>query len=87
MSIVTFDTHRFVISLQKSGFTTEQAEGINNALNEALQTADVATKADLKNAVSEIKSDNADQRTKIVQWLAGLMIAQAAVISALVKLI
>lgn len=87
MSIITFDTHRFVINLQKSGFTTEQAEGINNALNEALQTADVATKADLKNAVSEIKSDNADQRTKIVQWLAGLMIGQAAVITALVKLI
>jgi len=87
MSILTFDTHRFVIGLQKSGFTTEQAEGINNALNEALQTADVATKADLKNAVSEIKADAADQRTKIVQWLAALMIAQAAAIAALVKLI
>lgn len=31
MTILTFDTHRFVIGLQKSGFTTEQAEGINNA--------------------------------------------------------
>lgn len=87
MSILTFDTHRFVISLQKSGFTTEQAEGINNALNEALQTADVATKADLKTAVSDIKADAADQRTKIVQWLAALLIAQAAGIAALVKLL
>lgn len=87
MTILTFDTHRFVISLQKSGFTTEQAEGINNALNEALQTADVATKADLKTAVSDIKADAADQRTKIVQWLAALLIAQAAGIAALVKLL
>lgn len=87
MASLTFDTHRFVISLQKSGFTTEQAEGINNALNEALQTADVATKADLQTAVSDIKADAADQRTKIVQWLAALLIAQAAGIAALVKLL
>lgn len=59
----------------------------SNALNDALQTADVCTKADLKSAVSEIKEDAADQRTKIVQWLAALMIGQAAVIAALVKLI
>lgn len=87
MATLTFDTHRFVMNLQKSGFTTEQAEGINNALNEALQTADVTTKADLQTAVSDIKADAADQRTKIVQWLAALLIAQAAGIAALVKLL
>jgi acyl-CoA reductase-like NAD-dependent aldehyde dehydrogenase len=87
MTILTFDTHRFVIELQKSGFSTEQAEGINNALGTALQTADVATKSDLRNAINEIKADAADQRTKIIQWLAALMIGQAAAITALMKML
>ncbi|MEN9481581.1 MAG: hypothetical protein RLZZ298_2976, partial [Pseudomonadota bacterium] len=42
---------------------------------------------DLEALGKELKADAADQRTKIVQWLAALMIAQAAAIAALVKLL
>lgn len=87
MASMTFDTHRFVISLQKSGFSTEQAEGINNALNEALQTADVATKGDIREMEARIEAKMEAATASIIKWLAGLMIAQGAAIAALVKLL
>lgn len=48
MSTLTFDTHQFVKKLEQRGFTSDQAEGINDALKDALTVAEVATKHDLK---------------------------------------
>jgi hypothetical protein len=63
MSILTSDTYRFVIEFQKSGFAIGQAKGINSVFNLAIQTGEVETKHDIKEAVSEIKADAAEQRT------------------------
>ena len=48
MSTVTFDTHQLVKELKAKGFSDDQAEGINDALKNALTVAEVATRRDLK---------------------------------------
>ncbi|MFZ4539466.1 hypothetical protein [Propionivibrio sp.] len=48
MSTITFDTHQLVKELKANGFSDDQAEGINDALKNALNVADVATRRGLK---------------------------------------
>ncbi|MFZ4536066.1 hypothetical protein [Propionivibrio sp.] len=48
MSTITFDTHQLVKELKAKGFSDDQAEGINDALKNALNVAEVATRRDLK---------------------------------------
>ncbi|MDR2451332.1 MAG: CCDC90 family protein [Candidatus Accumulibacter sp.] len=48
MSAVPFDTHAIVKTLQTRGFEVEQAEGITDALKDALAVAEIATKRDLQ---------------------------------------
>lgn len=47
MTTLSFDTHEFVKTLQAKGFSADQAEGINDALKNALTVAEVTTKRDL----------------------------------------
>jgi len=87
----TFDTLKYSKRLTEAGLDPRiaeaEAEILAETLSNALGGAGLATRNDLDKAVSDIKADSADQRTKIVQWLAALLIAQAAAIAALVKLI
>ncbi|MFC5473545.1 DUF1640 domain-containing protein [Paraherbaspirillum soli] len=48
MATVTFDTHKFVKTLEAAGVPASQAEAISNAVKEAHDSAEVATKADLR---------------------------------------
>ena len=73
MSTVTFDTLKFVKTLEKSGMSQEQAEAIAEAQSEAFgeltKTKDVATKNDLL----ELKYD-------LLKWIVGLAFAQFALL-------
>ncbi len=57
MVAVTFDKHKFVRKLKESGFNDRQAEVLTDAVQEAQASADVATKADLREYESAIRSD------------------------------
>lgn len=93
MAAITFDTLKFVERLTAAGVPQAQAKAEAEALVEALQSSalEVATKQDLRELearlTGEIKSSIADARADIVKWLAGLLIAQGAVVAALVKLL
>ena len=82
MSTITFDTLNFAKKLKEAGFSDQQAEVQAQALVQALaehherQKEELATKRDL-----------ADAKTDIIRWVAGLLMAQAAIIAALVKLL
>ena len=80
MTTITFDTLKFVERLKSSGVSDEQAkaevEALTAALNETIAVRELATKSDLES----IKSD-------LVKWMAGLLLAQAAVVATLVKLL
>lgn len=77
-------------------------EALSEALSQAIPLHELATKADLDAARQSLKSEIVALKSEIVallkaeieaskadiiRWLAGLMIAQAAVITALVKLL
>ncbi|AMP16314.1 hypothetical protein [Collimonas pratensis] len=48
MSAVAFDTHEFVKTLEAAGVPALQAEAISNAVKKAHESAELATKADLR---------------------------------------
>ncbi|MFZ5487312.1 MAG: DUF1640 domain-containing protein [Pseudomonadota bacterium] len=77
MSAITFDTLKYANRLKAAGMeprlAEEQAEALADALTE--QTP-LATKADL-----------ADAKTDLIKWVAGMLVAQAAVVATLVKLL
>jgi hypothetical protein len=60
-----------------------EAEALAEVLADALKTSDLATRTDVETLRREIAEAKAD----IIKWLAGLLIAQAAVVAALVKLL
>jgi len=72
---ITFDTLAYSKKLIAAGFTQEQAEvqaeALTNFVNEQ-----IATKRDL----AEMKSD-------IIKWVAAMLVAQAAIVATLVKLL
>jgi len=80
MTTITFDTHKFVRDLQAAGIGEKESEAITNAIKEANASADLATKHDVQLIVTEAKAD-------IIKWVTGMLIAQAAIIAALVKLL
>jgi tRNA threonylcarbamoyladenosine modification (KEOPS) complex Pcc1 subunit len=89
MTAVTFDTLAFVKKLEAKGFKTEQAEGITDALKDAFQVTDLASKADLTNELGkirlEVKAEIAGIRAEIapIKWMVG--VTTAGIISLVIK--
>ena len=91
MATITFDTHEFFNELKSAGFSDQQAETITKlqkaAIVSTLEQAkleygldEIATKRDLRELELSIKND-------LIKWIAGMMLAQAGIIAALVKLL
>jgi len=57
MSAVTFDTLKFVDTLEQAQLPRDQARAIAAAVQSSQQTADLATKTDLREYESALKSD------------------------------
>lgn len=73
MTAVAFDTLRFVRALrEKAKFPPEQAEGLADAMSEALQ-GDLVTKSDLR-------AELAETRSEVIRWIAGLISFQTLAI-------
>lgn len=86
MTAITFDTHKFIRKLETVGFTQQQAEAQAEALLEALASTstDMVTREYLD---YRLKAEIAELKTDLIKWVTGALIAQAAVIAALVKLL
>jgi len=79
MTTITFDTHKFVQTLKESGFDEQQAEGIISAF-QAATGQELVTKDYLRAEIESAKYD-------LIKWIAGLLLAQAGLVAALVKLL
>ncbi|NEX17702.1 MAG: DUF1640 domain-containing protein [Halochromatium sp.] len=79
MSVTAFDTHRFIQTLRRANLSEEQAEAIAEAFREAIGE-EIVTKDDLRAEIESAKGD-------LIKWIAGLLLAQAVLVSALVKLL
>jgi hypothetical protein len=73
MQTLVIDTNGIMKKLEQRGFSRTQAEGITEALKE-LDVSTLATKSDLK-----------DLELRLVKWIAGMLLAQGALIVALIQ--
>jgi hypothetical protein len=79
MASVTFDTLKFAKHLEGAGLPPQQAEAISEAFAEATGI-ELVTKDHLKAEIEAAKND-------LIKWMAGLLLAQAGLVTALVKLL
>jgi hypothetical protein len=98
--VATFDTLRTARRLKEAGASEPVAEAIAEALRESreLDLAPLATKTDLTTLGRDLRGEIATLRGEllakieggkvdILKWVVGLLIAQAALIVTLVRLI
>lgn len=80
---LVFDTHKFIRRLRESGIEEKHAEAIVEAFQAAQSEMQPVTRdyfdVKLKSEIESAKSD-------LIKWVAGLLIAQAALVAALLKL-
>jgi hypothetical protein len=76
MATVTFDTLKFVETLKSSGIPEEQAKALARAFSEAQESAQLATKADLR-----------ELELRLTLKLGTMMAASIGIVATLVKLL
>lgn len=86
MTAITFDTLKFAKKLEAAGFTTSQAEAVADAFREAT-SEELVTRDYLDARLETVKANIESAKADMIKWVAGLLIAQAALIAALVKLL
>ena len=82
---LAFDTHQFVKTLMDKGFSQGQAEALATA-QAAVLDKNLATKRDIEKLRSDMKVEIEKIKADLLKWMIGAMIAQSAVIVALVRL-
>jgi len=85
-SSVIFDTLAYVKKLKSAGVPENQAEIQAEAFAEILEER-IATKQDLKELELALKHDLANIKSEIIKWVAGMLVAQAAIVATVVKLL
>lgn len=76
MSSITFDTHRFIKTLEQAGFDEKQAKAVAEAVSQAHLEAELATKNDLK-----------ELEYRLTIKLGAMMVTAVTVVAVLVKLL
>jgi len=76
MAAITFNTHEFIKSLEKTGLSEKQAEAITTGILRAHDSADVATKADLR-----------EMELRMTIKLGSMMIVAVGILAAVIKLL
>ncbi len=90
---ITFDTLAFVKQLKSAGFNDNQAEIQAQAINQALsdfqnnRLNELSTKADLFTVEAKLQTEIAKAKSETIKWVAGMLVVQAGVVAALVKLL
>jgi len=87
MATITFDTFKFISTLIEAGFDAKQAEAVSRAFKEASGEAELATKQDLRELELRLEAKIDDIKLDLVKWIAGMLLAQAGLVAALVKLL
>jgi uncharacterized membrane protein len=77
MQTLVIDTNSIVKTLEQQGFSRTQAEGITNALK-ALDSSALVTKTDLSIALAQ-------QTIRMIKWMTAMLLAQGALIVALIQ--
>lgn len=91
MSTISFDTHKFIRRLETAGFSQDQAEAVADAFKGAQNEQRPLTQEyldyRLKAELAELKAEMTNIKVDLIKWMTGALVAQIAVIAALVKLL
>lgn len=94
MTIITFDTHKFIRTLKEPGVPESQAEAFSDAFKEARGEAELASQHDITEVRRDISDLRRDMDTRLIQLeqrliiKLGTLIAFAiGVVAVLVKLL
>lgn len=86
MTVVTFDTLKFAKRLESAGIPAAHAEAMAEAFQEATGE-ELVTQSYLDTRIAQVEAKIAESASSMVKWMAGLLIAQAGLVAALVKLL
>lgn len=77
MTSITFDTLKYAERLQQAGVSPEQAKAFAEAQRDSMGEAELATKADIIQLRTEIKSEfnRMEGELKLNRWMLVLVIA------------
>lgn len=86
MTTTTFDTLGYFEKLKKAGFTEEQAKVQVEAMQGVVQSYDEASRKELatKGDIQDIRNELADTKHEILKWMMATMVAQTALIIAVI---
>ena len=84
MASISFDTLAFVERLQAAGVPPEQAKAEAEAIRDALRSSDLVT---TEHFDYRLKAETEAAKADMIKWIAGLLLAQAALVATLVKLV
>ena len=85
MASLVFDTHKFVKKLTNAGMLEAQAEILAQEQANLIDNR-LVTKSNLDHLEAKLANKVETSKTDIIKWVAGLLIAQAALVAALLKL-
>jgi hypothetical protein len=85
MTAITFDTHKFIRTLEQAGFDPKQAEAVADAFKEAQGEAEIATKRDIERLEAKLDTrfERIDGESRLNRWMVGLTLA--GVVSLILK--
>jgi len=80
MATLTFNTHELIKNLEKAGLSEKQAEAITTGILLAHDSANVATKGDLREMELRIDKKLVEMRGEsiLIRWMLGVIIAGIA---------
>lgn len=87
MTTITFDTDQLVNELKAKGFSNEQAEGINDALKNAMAVAEVATCRDLNELETNLKHQLKEMELRLTMKIGTLIVTALGFMVALQKIL
>jgi len=82
---ITFDTLKFVETLERANLTREQASAIAVAVRDSHDAADVTTKGDLRNEIAFVRKDIEALENRLVIKLSAVMAALIGLAAAIGK--
>lgn len=87
MATIPFDTLKFTKTLEASGMPSAQAAAMAEAFRDATSGAGLATQADLREMALKLDAKINEIKFDLAKWIAGMLLAQAGLVAALVKLL
>lgn len=85
MTSVTFDTHKFIKTLEAAGLPEQQAEAISIAVRDSHESVDVATKRDLTDVHKDIDSKLEKMELRLTIKLGTIVVIALGAFAALSK--